>query len=114
MLAENTAAVTVSILLLLLAAEALHWVFRYIKLLRAALDPSGAGRGLFFSYGADITLTQQRYTEASAKGEHAGGNALLGERAEPRFFWNAHLLSPFTGPALLGLRAMPCACCMPC
>ena len=82
------------------------WSCRYVKLLRTALDPSGAGRGLFFSYGADITLTQQRFTEACAKGERAGGNALLGERAEPRFFWNAHLLAPFTGA--------PACACMPC
>ncbi len=68
---------------------------RYIDLLRTALNPAEAGRGLYFSYGADITLTQQRWAEA---GEKAG--KLLGKRAEPRFFWNRHLLASFTGADL--------------
>lgn len=68
---------------------------RYIDLLRTALNPAEAGRGLYFSYGADLTLTQQRHAEAQAKGEKAG--RLMGERAEPRFFWNRHLLAPFIG-----------------
>lgn len=68
---------------------------RYISLLRKALDPSDAGRGLYFSYEADLSLTQQRYSEIAAKGEKAGKS--LGERAEPRFVWNRHLMKPFTG-----------------
>jgi hypothetical protein len=65
---------------------------RYISLLRKALDPSDAGRGLYFSHGADLTLTQQRYSESQAK-----AGKLLGERADPRFLWNRHLMAPFTG-----------------
>ena len=32
----------------------------YAALLREAFNPAGAGRGLFFSFDADVTLTQQR------------------------------------------------------
>ncbi len=74
-------------------------MYRYISLLRKALDPSDAGRGLYFSHGADLTLTQQRYSEAQAKGDKAG--KLLGERAELRFVWNRHLLAAFTGASQL-------------
>lgn len=68
---------------------------RYISLLRMALDPAEAGRGLYFSYGADVTLTQQRWAEAQADSKKAGRP--LGARAEPRFLWNRHLMAPFTG-----------------
>ncbi len=37
-----------------------HTWRRYTDLLRDAFNPHGAGRGLFFSFDADITLTQQR------------------------------------------------------
>ncbi|CAL8466862.1 g6398 [Coccomyxa elongata] len=66
---------------------------KYIDLLRTAMNPAEAGRGLYFSYGADITLTQQRWAEAGEK-----ASKLLGKRAEPRFFWNRHLLASFTEP----------------
>jgi hypothetical protein len=32
----------------------------YTALLREAFNLAGAGRGLFFSFDADVTLTQQR------------------------------------------------------
>jgi hypothetical protein len=32
----------------------------YTALLREAFNPAGAGRGLFFSFDADVTLTQQQ------------------------------------------------------
>ena len=68
---------------------------RYIALLRKALDPSDAGKGLYYSCTADLTLTQQRAAELEA----AGGkeDSALTARSEQRFFWNKHLLSPFLG-----------------
>ncbi len=39
---------------------------RYTRLLKEAFNPAGAGRGLFFSFDADVTLTQQRYAEKAA------------------------------------------------
>ena len=68
---------------------------RYIALLRKALDPSDAGKGLYFSHAADLTLTQQRAAELEA----AGGkeDSALTARSEQRFFWNKHLLAPFLG-----------------
>lgn len=68
---------------------------RYIALLRKALDPSDAGKGLYFSHTADLTLTQQRAAELEA----AGGkeDSALTARSEQRFFWNKHLLAPFLG-----------------
>ncbi len=73
-------------------------IYRYISLLKTALNPAEAGRGLYFSYGADVTLTQQRYAETQGKGEEAG--RFVGERAEPRFLWNRHLLALFLGADL--------------
>lgn len=66
-----------------------------MALLREALDPAGAGRGLFFSHGADLTLTQQRWVAAAADTKLAA--APLWRRADPRFFWNRHLTLLLTG-----------------
>lgn len=64
-------------------------------MLRYAVDPAGAGKGLFFSYEADLTLTQQRSDvvnkDASLK------NASLIERADSRFFFNRQLTIKVTG-----------------
>jgi hypothetical protein len=52
-----------------------------------------------------VTLTQQRWAELGAGGAKSGGGPhLLGERAEPRFLWNRHLLAPFTGAGALSLQ----------
>lgn len=68
---------------------------RYIALLRKALDPSDAGKGLYFSPTVDLTLTQQRAAELE---EQSGKeDSPIGGRTEQRFFWNRHLLSPFLG-----------------
>jgi hypothetical protein len=61
----------------------------YTALLREAFNPAGAGRGLFFSFDADVTLTQQRYATISADSAAAGRS--LHDRADPRFYWNRHL-----------------------
>jgi hypothetical protein len=62
---------------------------RYVALLRRGLDPSRAGRGLFFSYGADLTLTSQ----AAAKRD-ANAPTTLHARADPAFWWNKALAEP--------------------
>ena len=79
---------------------ACHWPqacddCRYIALLRKALDPSDAGKGLYFSHTADLTLTQQRAAELEE--QDAREDAPLTRCTEQRFFWNRHLLAPFLG-----------------
>ncbi|KAK9821752.1 hypothetical protein WJX81_003319 [Elliptochloris bilobata] len=68
---------------------------RYVALIREALDPAGAGRGLFFSHGADLTLSQQRWAAVAADPSLA--TAPLWRRADARFFWNKFLTLPLTG-----------------
>lgn len=68
---------------------------RYIALLRKAVDPSDAGKGLYFSPTADLTLTQQRAAELEEQGGKEDGPFTT--RTEQRFFWNRHLLAPFLG-----------------
>ena len=81
---------------------------RYIALLRKALDPSDAGKGLYFSPTADLTLTQQRAAELEEQGGKEDGP--FTGRTEQRFFWNRHLLAPFLGEQpsrLLCLDGLP-------
>ena len=88
---------------------------RYIELLKDAVDSKGSGRGLFFSYGADLTLTQQRVAILAENAEWTGQP--LWKRADTRFFWNRKLALPFMGapppfpqapllPFLLGIICM--------
>ena len=68
---------------------------RYLNLLRDAFNGSGSGRGLHFSFDANITQTQQRAARLAAD---AGAAAKpLYASAEPRFFWNQKLLQPVIG-----------------
>ena len=69
------------------------FVCRYAALLRYAIDPSGAGKGLFFSYAADLTLTQQRYADLDASVK----TKPLHARADQRFFFNRQLVTPLLG-----------------
>lgn len=62
---------------------------RYVALLRRGLDPARAGRGLFFSYGADLTLT----TQAAAKLAD-GAPTALHARADAAFWWTKALAEP--------------------
>ena len=62
------------------------------------MDPSDAGKGLYFSPAADLTLTQQRAAELEEQGGKE--DAPLTARTEQRFFWNRHLLAPFLGELL--------------
>ena len=83
---------------------------RYAALLRYATHPSGAGKGLFISYGTDLTLTQQRYTQINEK--EGAGSMPLHARADPRFFFNRQLLAPLLGmpscDVLIALRKQGC------
>ena len=82
----------------------------YVRLLRRALDPARAGRGLYFSYGADITLTTQAWSELKGDAPRT-----LAARADPAFWWTralaapllasdmgADVVSPFVVPVLAG------------
>ena len=64
---------------------------RYAELLEFAVHPQGAGRSLFFSYNTDLALTHQRYIQLEGSSEPQW------MRADPRFFFNRHLVRPFTG-----------------
>lgn len=85
---------------------------RYIALLRKALDPSDAGKGLYFSPTADLTLTQQRAAELEEQGGKE--DAQLTARTEQRFFWNRHLLAPFLGEAAALYPHRACGFLLPC
>jgi len=63
----------------------------------------GAGRGLYLSYEADVSLTQQGYKKVAADAQLK--NASLAERADPRFFFNRQLAKHLTGRSNLS------ACC---
>lgn len=65
---------------------------RYLSLLRAGVDPEQHGGSVYFSYGGDITLTQQRYDAVRADPKNASRPAW--QRADPAFFWNRHLAQP--------------------
>lgn len=73
-------------------------MYRYAGLLRYAVDPAGAGKGLFFSYDADLTLTQQRY-KAVTSVESSLRKSIAG-RADTRFFFNRHLILSLIGEML--------------
>ena len=64
-------------------------LYRYVGLLRFAVHPAGAGKGLFFSYGVDLTRTQQRRTDS--------GTQLDMQKADNRFFFNQILAKPLIG-----------------
>ena len=77
------------------ARDALHLVdelfcgCRFVGLLRFAVHPSGAGKGLFFSYGVDLTRTQQRRSESQTNMDI--------HKADDRFFFNQNLVKPLIG-----------------
>ena len=74
----------------------------YVRLLRRALDPRGAGRGLYFSHGADVTLTTQKW---AALGQSPPPD--LYARADPRFFWNKALATPLLESEMGAQRIAP-------
>jgi hypothetical protein len=65
---------------------------RLLETLREAFNPEGAGRNLFFSYGADLTLHAQRQADVLADPVQAAKP--LHARADRRFFWNRFMAKP--------------------
>ena len=63
----------------------------YIELVKSAVDPKQAGRGLYFSSGIRLTLTTER--QAAVSNERGEGSW---ELEDTRFFWNRHLMEPVT------------------
>ena len=84
-----------------------------MQLIEDACDPGVFGQQFFYSYGTDITLTQQRFTALSESS--SGDQKPQWARADKRFFWNRHLTQPFTGscsyagPVLKAGQTLTCA-----
>ena len=68
---------------------------RMMELIEEACDPGIFGQQFFYSYGTDITLTQQRFTSLSESS--SGEQKPQWARADKRFFWNKHLTQSLTG-----------------
>lgn len=80
---------------------------RFLKLLRSGTDPRLYGGSLYFSYGGDCTLSQQRYEVAAA--DPAAATCEPWQRAEPAFFWNRSLAAPLL-EAGMGRFVLPAFC----
>lgn len=63
---------------------------RYLELLRMGSDPAVYGFGLYFSYGADLTLRTQAWAQGA-------------QGPEERFWWNKKLAAPFVAAGQPGL-----------
>ena len=92
---------------------------RYVELLRKAVDPSSTGGGLYFSYGADLTLTTQAFNQlapppATKEGEEKSKPPALYSRADPKVWWNKSLCEPLLtsemGAANLAPFVVPFIC----
>lgn len=68
-------------------------MFRYLGLLKAAVDPQQFGRGLYFSYSVILTLPTERMVAAAGKEDIEASWKL----EDARFFWNRHLMKPLSG-----------------
>ncbi len=66
-----------------------------MELIEEACDPGIFGQQFFYSYGTDITLTQQHFTSLSES--LSGEQKPQWARADKRFFWNRHLTQSLTG-----------------
>lgn len=69
---------------------------RIVELIEDATDPSIFGQRFYYSYGTDVTLTQQRWTSLQEAGE---GHKPQWASADRRFFWNKFLTQPLIGAA---------------
>lgn len=78
---------------------------KMMELVEDACDPGIFGQQFFYSYGTDITLTQQRF---SALGEDSSGaQKPQWARADKRFFWNKFLTQPLAEPGGLDSFILP-------
>ena len=68
---------------------------RLMELIEDACDPGIFGQQFFYSYGTDITLTQQRFSAVHEDPTAAGKPQWA--RADSRFFWNKYLTQPLIG-----------------
>ena len=71
---------------------------RLLELIEDATDPGIFGQQFFYSYGTDITLTQQRLSAVLE--DPSAAQKPQWARADKRFFWNEHLTKPFVGKTL--------------
>lgn len=78
---------------------------KMMQLIEEACDPGVFGQQFFYSYGTDITLTQQRFTALSES--LSGDQKPQWARADKRFFWNRHLTQPFTEAGGLDSFVLP-------
>jgi hypothetical protein len=83
---------------------------RFLKLLKSGTDPKRYGGSLYFAYGGDVTLTQQRYE--AVRGDPQVASLAPWQRAAPSFFWNRALAQPLLGALALLWPALPCP--LPC
>lgn len=66
-----------------------------MELIEDACDPGIFGQQFFYSYGTDITLTQQRFSAVHE--DPAAASKPQWARADKRFFWNKYLTQPLVG-----------------
>ena len=79
-----------------------------MELIEDACDPGIFGQQFFYSYGTDITLTQQRF--AAVHEDPAAANKPQWARADKRFFWNKYLTQPLIGKHC-SIPASDCSTC---
>lgn len=78
---------------------------RMMELIEEACDPGIFGQQFFYSYGTDITLTQQRFTSLSESS--SGEQKPQWARADKRFFWNRHLTQSLTDTCYCPVVELP-------
>lgn len=85
---------------------------RYVELLKKAVDVGSAGGGLYFSYGADLTLTTQAFDQLVAAPAKTDEDLkklppALYSRADPKVWWNKHLCDPLLTSEMGAERLAP-------
>lgn len=78
---------------------------KMMELIEEACDPGIFGQQFFYSYGTDITLTQQRFTSLSESSSREQKPQWA--RADKRFFWNRHLTQSLTEAGGLDSFVLP-------
>lgn len=78
---------------------------KLMELIEDACDPGIFGQQFFYSYGTDITLTQQRF--AAVHEDPAAASKPQWARADKRFFWNKYLAQPLIDAGGLDSFVLP-------